>query len=123
MTDASSGRDDVDITGVARCPRCGGETWHDAEDGSTVHLGTGGVCLVYTTVVEAEQVTDEILTMAEEIADGRYADGPVDRDDLIDRLERSGYLDDGTMLDLGGDADSPAIRKIKRHVREYQRET
>jgi hypothetical protein len=75
----------------------------------------------YTTVITAEQVTDEILTAAENIYDGWWAnEDRIDWQDFIDRLDGS-PLDDGTSLDLGDDMTSPAIRKIKAHVNAYRK--
>ncbi len=75
----------------------------------------------WTTVTEADQVTDEILTLAEGIYDGWYADAArIDWVDFIDRMEGR-RLDDNTKLDLGGDMASPAIRRIKKHINDYRK--
>lgn len=55
----------------------------------------------------------EILTAAEEIYSGWYADTRVDWTDFLDRLEEQ------TEVDLGTSMDSDLIRKIKRHIRAY----
>src|SRR5690606_22975348 len=63
----------------------------------------------------------EIIEQAVEITDGWYADGPIDWDDVWDRLERS-RLADGRGIDLGNDQDTPAMRKIRRETRKRRRE-
>jgi hypothetical protein len=79
--------------------------------------------LTYTSVFEAADVTGEILGLAERIFDGWFADGRerIDWHDFLDRLDGA-TLDDESTLDLGTDLSSPAIVKIKAHVREYRRE-
>lgn len=80
----------------------------------------------YTTVIEAEQVTDEILTEAENVHNGWYAGRRIDWDDLLDRVDGMD-LADGTVLDLGnwlnpdGTDESDAIKKIKKHIRAYRK--
>lgn len=68
----------------------------------------------FIPILKAEDVTQEILDEALEIADGWYADRNIDWEDLLDRLERH------SPYDLGQDPDSPAIRKIKRYVRSQR---
>ena len=71
----------------------------------------------YTAVREAADVTDEILAIAESIEEGWYGGGArIDWDDLVNRLDGSA-LKDGTRVDMGGRTDTPAIRKIQRHIR------
>jgi len=71
----------------------------------------------YTSIHEAADVTDEILDACEDIVDGWHGDGRVDWEDVIDRLD--GYhLADGSLLDLGSNAESGAIRHIKRVIRK-----
>ncbi|GGM27585.1 hypothetical protein GCM10011608_10500 [Micromonospora sonchi] len=75
----------------------------------------------WTTVTEADQVTEEILNIAESIFDGWYADSSrIDWDDFLERMEKI-PLDDDTTLDLGSDMGSPAIKKIKAHIRNYRK--
>lgn len=57
---------------------------------------------------------EELLTEAEAIVDGWYAEGRVDWGDFLDRLEER------TDYDLGDSLDSPLIRRVKKHVREYR---
>lgn len=73
----------------------------------------------FTTVIASEDVTPEILAVVEGIVDGWYPTGRIDYQDLLDRVERT-TLDNGTWLDLGGDMLSPAIKRIKAHVRKYR---
>lgn len=77
-------------------------------------------CSGVTDVIEAADVTEEILDMAEEYADGFY-DGRIDWQDLVDRHLDGAYLDDGTRTNYGDDYDSPAIRKIQRETRKRLR--
>lgn len=76
--------------------------------------------VTHTTITEAADITDEILTAAEEISNGWYEDRRIDWDDFIDRLDGM-ELEDGTRLDLGTNMLSPAIEKIKAHIRKYRR--
>jgi hypothetical protein len=62
----------------------------------------------------ANSVTAVVLANAEYVVDGWYPEGPIDWDDFIDRLVA------GTDYDIE-DMDSPAVRKIQRHIREYRR--
>lgn len=75
----------------------------------------------YTRMVEASEVTDEVLEYAVEEADSRYPSPErIDWEDVLDRLDGT-RLNDDTRLDLGNSYDSPAIRKIKKHVRDVRR--
>jgi hypothetical protein len=76
----------------------------------------------YRTVTTAEDVDDEVLETAWSYVEGWYMDGPIDWEDVFYRMERNAPLNDGRYIDLGGDADSPAIRKIKRTVSKWKRE-
>lgn len=72
-------------------------------------------------VTEADDVTEDVLESAEKVYDGWFADADrIDWDDFISRLENRG-LEDGTELDLGDSMLTPAIEKIKRHIRTYRR--
>ena len=82
---------------------------------------TTATALMDARIVTAADVTDEIIEQAVEITDGWYADGPIDWDDVWDRLERS-RLADGRGIDLGNDQDTPAMRKIRREIRKRRRE-
>jgi hypothetical protein len=73
----------------------------------------------YYSPVSADEVTDEILTMVTETVDGWYQDGRIDWQDVWDRVDGS-TLDDGRTVDFGDSLDSPAIRKIKKHVRDHR---
>jgi hypothetical protein len=67
--------------------------------------------------VNAADITDEIVDMAVDIADGWYQGTRIDWEDMIDRLERR-RLTDGRGLDFGSDMGSPAINALKRRVRK-----
>lgn len=58
----------------------------------------------------------ELMEAAEGIFDGWYASSSkIDWEDFLDRLESQ------TDYDLGGSLDSPLIRRIKAHIRDYRR--
>lgn len=70
----------------------------------------------------ADHVTPAVLTDAEHVLDGWYADADrIDWDDFIDRLAACGVQSaDPYDFDV---TDSPAIRKIQRHVRALRQAT
>ncbi len=57
----------------------------------------------------------ELLKAAEEIYGGWYADSRIDWEDFLYRLEKQ------TEYELGNSMDSPLIRRIKAHIREYRK--
>lgn len=62
----------------------------------------------------ASDVTEEVLTDAELVFDGWYADADrIDWDDFIDRMTGHGRYDIEDMA-------SPAVAKIQRHVRKLR---
>ena len=81
-------------------------------------------------VVEADQVTVEVLTLAEKVVDLWFAhDGetvpgwhwPVSLwADLFDQIQGR-ELEDGSVIDLGEDLNSPAFTAIKDHVLAHRR--
>lgn len=78
----------------------------------------------WVTVTEADQVTEEILTAAEEIFTGWYArTNRIDWPEFLDRLDGQDFASLGGMLDLGNSLDTPAITKIKAHITAYRRLT
>ena len=63
------------------------------------------------------QIEAELLEAAEGIFDGWYSDETrIDWEDFLDRLEKQ------TDVDLGDSLDSPLIRKIKAHIRDYRKQ-
>lgn len=73
----------------------------------------------WTPIKEAADVTPEILSAAESIFDGWFADeARINWVDFLDRLDGI-PLTDNSLLDLGDSAVSPAIMAIKRHVKAY----
>lgn len=69
----------------------------------------------YTT-----EITPEVLTAAESIYDGWFADAAqIDWENFLDRLDGI-ELDDGTRLDLGNDLLAPPIKAIKAHIKRYR---
>lgn len=75
----------------------------------------------WKTLVTAEDVPEELLDHAVEVADSWYP-GRIDWDDMLDRLD--GFeTADGTRLDLGADTGSGAIKAIKAHVRQIRKDS
>lgn len=74
----------------------------------------------YAKIRTADHVDDEIIGLAHGIVDGWYTEGRIDWDDFLDRLDGS-QLEDGSIVDLGNDMGSPAIRKIQTEVRAYRK--
>ena len=65
---------------------------------------------------DAADVTEEILEKAADVYDGWFAsDERIDWEDFIDRLCK--WLPDDMDID---EYDNPAVRKIKRHIREIR---
>lgn len=77
--------------------------------------------MTYRTITRAEDVTPEILTAAELIFDGWFADSTdrINWFEFLDRLDGI-ELSDGSRLDIGNDILSPAIILIKTHIRKYR---
>lgn len=63
------------------------------------------------SLISADDVTEQDIIDALEIVDGWYSEGPIDWEDVWDRLERTG-------VDMGNEWNSGAMRKIKREVRK-----
>lgn len=74
----------------------------------------------WTAIRTSEDVTPEVIEIVHGLVDGWFDTGPIDTGDLTDRLERH-RLEDGSQIDLGDDITSPAIRKIMREARRYQK--
>lgn len=70
-------------------------------------------------IIEAADVTDEVLEEAWSIVSGWYGEGHIDWQDVWDRLERR-TLNDGRGIDLGEDSNSPAMQKIQREIRKWR---
>ena len=72
-------------------------------------------------ITRADQVTDEILDMAEDTFSGWF-----DNDEPIDwEWEKYGFwsrMESDHGIDLGDQNDTPAMRKIQKHVRAYRRQ-
>lgn len=78
----------------------------EMSDGSIIHM-----------LIEASDVTDDILKLAEECHESYFgADERIDWEDFVDRFEKS-YLPDDMEIP---DYDNPAVRKIQRHIREIR---
>jgi hypothetical protein len=77
--------------------------------------------VTYVSPETAADVTDEILSLAEDTAESWFSNEErIDWEEFIDRLCNEGYLKDGTRLEFE-EYDNAAINKIKKHVREYRR--
>lgn len=65
-------------------------------------------------IKQAEDVTPDCLQAAEEVFEGFFDnDGePIDWYSFLDRLEAYGFS--------ATELDSPAVRKIQRHVRKFR---
>lgn len=75
----------------------------------------------FKSIETATDVTAEILEMTEGIHDGWFDnDSVIDWDHFIDRLDGR-RLDNGLYIDMGDNMGSPAINKIKRHIRNYRK--
>lgn len=70
-------------------------------------------------VEAAEDVTEEVLELVRGIVEGWYDEGPIDWENVWDRMDKS-FLEDGRGIDMGEDLGSPAIRKIKREIRKWR---
>jgi hypothetical protein len=70
-------------------------------------------------VVEAKDVTEEVLDLVKGIVEGWYNEGPIDWEDVWDRMDKR-VLEDGRGIDMGEDLGSPAIRKIQREIRKWR---
>lgn len=73
----------------------------------------------YLIPTEAEDVSEEMLTLAEETYDAWFSDDErIDWEEFLDRLCKwSINADPAWELD---EYDNPAVNKIKRHIREYR---
>lgn len=67
---------------------------------------------------DVDSATDEILEQVVEITDSWYQDGNIDWENVWDRLENY-RLSSGATIEID-ELDNPAIRKIKRHVRNLR---
>lgn len=74
----------------------------------------------------ADDVDEAVLAAAEDVADGWYADTPIDWEDVWDRLDGSLVWNEGPRakwaLSMGSTLDSPAQRKIQREIRKRRRD-
>ncbi len=74
----------------------------------------------WTDVIEAGQVTDEVMNAARSIADGWYPEGSIDWEDVWDRVDGAS-LDDGSRVHLGDSTATPAFKLIKRTILRERR--
>jgi hypothetical protein len=73
-----------------------------------------------TVLTASTDVTEEILTIVESVHDRWFAHGRIDWEDFIHRMNGAA-LKDGSVIDLGSDMSSPAIKAVIAHVRTYRR--
>ncbi|MEV6313575.1 hypothetical protein AB0M10_33940 [Streptomyces sp. NPDC051840] len=71
-------------------------------------------------VLTEEDATPEIIEIVKGIVEGWYDEGPIDWEDVWDRVEKR-QLDDGRGIDMGTDLGSPAIKKIKREIAAWRK--
>ena len=76
----------------------------------------------YRVLETADDVTPEVLEAAERCHDDWFdGGGPIDWEDFLDRLaDPHGFNDAGAGAFEFDQYDSPAVRKIQRHVRKYR---
>ena len=76
----------------------------------------------YLHPTEASEITPEMLMMAEEVYDGWFSDDEaIEWDEFLDRM--AGYsLQEDPPWEFDS-TDNAAVRKVKRHIREYRRST
>ncbi|MEU5577787.1 hypothetical protein ABZ791_10740 [Streptomyces huasconensis] len=68
----------------------------------------------------ADEVTEEMVLLALELADSFYMGSQIDWDDLLYRLDGT-ELEDGRELWMPQEMLSPAIRALKRRVNAYRK--
>jgi hypothetical protein len=73
-----------------------------------------------TQVITTDDVTESILRIAEQVFEDWFDfDEPIDWDD--DSYGFWTRMEDHD-IDLGEQLDTPAMRKIQRHIRKYRKE-
>lgn len=73
----------------------------------------------YTTVNNANDITPEIMSIAEYATD--FFDDRIEWEDVWDRMDGS-VLADGSILDMGSSTNSAAMRTIKRRINAARRD-
>lgn len=106
---------------VAACATCHGTRDVPIVDYRGRAARTPCPACAYVHVLEAADVTEAILKSVWSVVEGWYLDGPIEWDDVLSRVERSPEAD-GRYLDFGRLEDSPALRLIKRTIRQWKRE-
>lgn len=79
----------------------------------------------YVQIVSAEDVTDEVLEIAWSAVEGWHLNTPgIDWEDVWDRMDGTslGPGLGGKRIDMGGQMDTPAMRKIQKEMRKRKRE-
>lgn len=74
----------------------------------------------FHTLREIQSATDEVLALVVDVTDGWHANTAIVWEEVWDRLDNA-ELEDGSRLSIP-ELDNPAIRKIKRHVRDLRRQ-
>jgi hypothetical protein len=70
-------------------------------------------------IIEAKDVTEELLRMAEDTFEAWFDnDEPIDWDD--DAYGFWARMESDFRIDFGPQIDTPAMRKIQRHIRKYR---
>lgn len=82
--------------------------------------GANGITYLYPT--EADDVTPQMLELAEQVFDGFFADeSHIDWDEFLDRMAKYSLIEDAPWE--FDETHNAAVRKIKRHIRQYRAES
>lgn len=74
----------------------------------------------WVEIVDADDVTPEVLAAAED-AETWFGDGRIDWQEFFDDRLEGTFLPNGDRISLGNEYDTPAQRKIKRHINHLRR--
>lgn len=77
--------------------------------------------MAHRQVTLAGEVDEEILGIATKVYESFYEGKKIDWDDFLNRMDGSA-LENGDELDLGDSMLSPAVIKIKTHIRQLERQ-
>jgi hypothetical protein len=77
--------------------------------------------LSYTLIWSEDDVSEEILGLSEKCSDLWFSDVTRIRWKLFWDLLEGWPLNDKTYLDMGAELGTPAMKKIKKHIRAYRK--
>ncbi|MEV7675069.1 hypothetical protein [Streptomyces sp. NPDC088752] len=69
----------------------------------------------FTQPESADDVTEEMVEIVSEKVNGWYSEGRIDWQDVWERADGA-RLEDGSLLDLGTDLGSQALKRLKREA-------